>query len=105
MSERHSEGEQAERVRRAKIAQQIRQAAEALHQAYDTDEEYWSELMCGQDTEEAEASGYLGGYRDALEAVGQLLAGNSDTLAGFVASTKETAAEQLAELAERSLDA
>ncbi len=43
--------------------------------ALDSDTEYWSALACGQDTEEAEASGALAGQIAGLEAAGYVLRG------------------------------
>lgn len=40
-----------------------------LDNACDTDSVYWETLAVGQDSSEAEASGYLMGYRDALSAM------------------------------------
>lgn len=60
-------------------AQVIGKAIEVVEDAVEADESYWSEIATGQDTEEAEHSGYLVGYRDALSAVHALVAHNDET--------------------------
>lgn len=37
------------------------------------DEDHWTKLACGQDTEEAEESGHLIGYAEGLEAALRVL--------------------------------
>ena len=62
-----------------------------LIDACDTDDVYWSTFQIGQDSEEAEASGYLAGYRDALTAI-QRLVGHFDPsfLTAYVEVVNET---------------
>lgn len=70
-------------------------AAQLLSNAADTDEVYWSTLAVGQDSDEAEASGYLAGYCAAIGAVQQLLVHNdAATLTGYLEQARETMREQ-----------
>lgn len=63
------------------------QAHAELVRACDLDDEYWTLLACGQDTEEAESSGYLVGYRDALAAVIEAPS-SPGTITGYAESVK-----------------
>lgn len=55
--------------------EQLRSAiADAEHER-DADDVYWTEEAIGQDTEEAEESGYLVGYAAGLAAALKILAG------------------------------
>ena len=77
----------------------IEEAHTDLIDASHTDDRYWETLACGQDTEEAEASGYLNGYRDALAAIVELMFhGHPETLTSFAAEAQENAKQQRAEL-------
>ncbi len=81
----------------------IASALDVLLDAVNTDDDYWGELGVGQDSGEAENSGYLAGYRDALSAVHTLIAyGDVTTLNGYLDSIKETMEEQREEIGERA---
>lgn len=54
---------------------QLRAAIAEAEQERDADEAYWTEEAIGQDTEEAEQSGYLIGYAAGLTAALKLLTG------------------------------
>lgn len=72
----------------------VRNAASALRDACDTDEVYWEALAVGQDSEDAESSGYLMGYRDALEAVILAFRGDMDTLAKYTDDVRDTTGDR-----------
>jgi predicted lipid-binding transport protein (Tim44 family) len=58
--------------------------------AAELDTEYWSDIGCGQDTEEAEHSGWLEGVRDALDAcVAAFGRGDVEGLARFAGQLRE----------------
>lgn len=68
---------------------EYRAIADAIEQAErqrDADDNYWADLMTGQDSEEAEASGYLVGYAAGLRDAARLLlrqdAAEAQTFAG-----------------------
>lgn len=46
----------------------LRRGVDAAEQVRDADQEYWEREACGQDSEQAEHSGYLDGFRDGLQA-------------------------------------
>ena len=77
------------------MTRELREAADLLSEACDVDDEYWSALAIGQNSEEAEASGYLIGFRDALN----VLAVNGD-LDGYLDAVKDRMAEQREEITE-----
>lgn len=56
-----------------RTAAAIEDAAMIAAQAVDADDERWARLAVGQDTEEAESSGYIVGYRDAIANVREAL--------------------------------
>jgi hypothetical protein len=79
----------------------VDEAVTVLMNAADTDDVLWSTRMTGQDSEEAEGSGYIAGYRDALAAVQRLLThGDADTLTEYVEHMREEMREWQAEVEE-----
>ena len=78
-----------------KVGDKLKQAADLLSEAVDVDSEYWDALAVAQSTEEAEASGYLIGFRDALN----VLAITGD-LEGYLSVVRDQIAEQREEIAE-----
>lgn len=62
----------------------------------EADTEYWELVATGQDTEEAEASGALAGYRDGLEYAVKFLKGeiSEDAAALFETESRERLAEE-----------
>jgi hypothetical protein len=76
-------------------AQIIGTAISVLEEAIATDDNYWEQYGQGQNAEEAEASGYLVGYRDALSAVHTLVAhSDASTLAGYLGSITDLMIEK-----------
>lgn len=59
----------------AAAVEHIDAAVKHIQDLVDEDDEYWSDLACGQDTEEAEASGYLVGQIAGLLAARAILVG------------------------------
>lgn len=91
------------RLREAKPI--LSDAVDVLINACETDEEYWSKLMTGQDSLDAEESGHLMGYRDALIAVGQLLVHNDASgLTGYVENAREVMKVQEERIREEAED-
>lgn len=78
----------------------LTQRAEDAAAEADADDEYWSEVATGQDTEEAEASGGLRGYANGLDYAVKLLRGEIDVLgaANFETYSRERLAEYKASL-------
>lgn len=71
-----------------------------LEAAIEADNDYWEAVAIGQNTEQAESSGYLVGFRDALSAVHTAFAySDISTLENYLASVQDLAAEQLEEIA------
>lgn len=76
----------------------LTEAIKTLGAAIEQDGTYWETLACGQDTEQAEATGALTGYSDALEAVEKLLRGDTETIDSYVRDAAQIAAGQYAEI-------
>jgi hypothetical protein len=76
-------------------------AAAIAQKAVQVDNEYWSELRCGQDTEEAEASGTVIGYAEAFEAAVKLVClGDGSDLHNICEGLRTIQEQQEMELAE-----
>lgn len=72
----------------------LTQAIDATDAAIEADDDYWTRLACGQDTEEAEASGSLAGHLDALRAARKALDYDFSELLGIIAGMRELAEER-----------
>jgi hypothetical protein len=72
------------------IKRVVDDAAHTLDVAVDTENMLWEVRATGQDTEEAETSGYMAGYRDALMAVQRIVNhGDASFLSQYVASLRD----------------
>ena len=75
-------------------------AATQAARAADADVEYWTELASGQDSEEAEFSGWQDGARAALDAwVEAFCRGNVDALSDFAGQLREMGTTSIDKLA------
>lgn len=60
------------------VALQLRDLIDEAESVVDADTAYWQRLDCGQDTEQAEASGHLTGQVAGLRAALALIADGTD---------------------------
>lgn len=80
-------------------AADIQHAAAVLVEAVDVDTDWWAWQCVAQDSQEAEDSGYLMGYRDALAACDLAMRlGKTDILSQYVESVSETTKERVEEM-------
>lgn len=78
---------------------EIQEAAHVLAEAVDLDTDYWAWQNVAQDSQEAEDSGYLMGYRDALAACDLFIRlGLEEPLKSYVETVKETNQERQREM-------
>ena len=83
-----------------KAKQSVREGIAVLVIAVDTDDEFWKQYPLRQLHEQVMDSGYLLGYRDALESVMRLLDGDPDPLSIWIASVRTQITERRKDMRE-----
>lgn len=86
-----------------KAKQSVREGIAVLVIAVDTDDEFWKQYPLRQLHEQVMDSGYLLGYRDALEAVMQVLEGDPDPLSMWVATVRKQIADRRKDMREETV--